>query len=184
MFVFLLKPSTVTLSTFKSLKYALSDKTGAASLVTLIVYVSVVVPSSAVTVISKLFSPTCKFFGPSPITVACSSSGVAVIVIDVLLFDTLSKSYVNVFLLKPATVVLSTFKSLKYALSDNGAASLVTLIVYVSVVVPSCAVTVISKLFSPTCKFFGPSPDTVASLSSGVAVILIAVLSFDTSSNT
>ena len=106
----------------------LSDS-GAASLVMFTLYVCVVVPSWAVTVISKLLSPTCKFLLPSPLTIACSSAGVAVILIDVLSFDTGSKLYVNVSGSNPVTVVPSTLRSLSFALSDNGAASLVTLIV-------------------------------------------------------
>ena len=58
---------------------------------------------------------------------------------------------------------------------------LLILIVYVFLVVPSCAVTTTSSALSPTLKFCSPSPVTSASESDLVYVILTLVLSFATS---
>ena len=115
----------------------------------------------------------CGLYVPSPVTVALALS-VAVAVITTSVSSAAAVYvYVVVFGLNALSKLPTGSDVTLRALNVASLFSFVMFTVYVFWVVPSWAVTVMSKLFSPTCKFLLPSPLTAASLSSGVAVILI-----------
>ena len=152
---------------------------GFSNLFTIIIYFPVV-PSSAVTIIEIVFSPVSIFSGCSIFMSALSLVGTAVTSIFSTLCST-SISYWNLFLSKSILpgFIVKLFKVISLLLG-NCFAVLVMYKLYF-LISPLALVTLIVNLFTPYCNFLSPiSPDIVAELSVGVALIVIVSLIVDT----